>query len=190
MDEVIAEAGIHIITAASTAQKEAIARGVSMLGRALSGGVPHLRKLLGRTSLFIGPTSPVFCGVGANPCSPPSLRNATHEVFLPEQVFVNYGNNMHMVVVHELGHVVDWQSRISLDPQGNFAGSFSDVWSFEPLTTYAATGTFSQWERFAEAVAVYVFRQDYARVAQFRNVNVNDFQAQMNRMQALLEGWY
>ncbi|RIK26641.1 MAG: hypothetical protein DCC52_10075 [Chloroflexi bacterium] len=190
MDEVIGEAGITIVTPATTAQKEAIARGVSMFGRALSGGVPQLRELLGRTSVFIGPHSPVFCGSGANPCSPPNLPNMTHEVFFPEQVFVNYGVNMHMNVVHELGHVIDWQSHIGLDPQGNFAGRFSDVWSYEPLTTYAATGTFSNWERFAEAVAVYVFRQDYARVAQFRNVNGNDIQAQMDRMQALLEGWY
>lgn len=189
MDEVIAEAGITIVTSATTSQKEAIARGVSMLGRALSGGVAQLRKLLGRTSLFIGSHSPVFCGGGVNPCAPPSLRNMTHQVFLPAPAFTAYGANMHMIVVHELGHVIDWQSHIGLDSHGHFAGRFSDVWSYQPLTTYPDTSPFPKWERFADAVAVYVYGQSYASaIGPLRPVN--DLQVQMDRMQALLEGWY
>jgi len=159
-----------------------------MLGRALSGGVPALRDLLGRTSIFIRDASPLVCGAGQNPCSLPGLPGMTHEVFLPAEVFLNYGDNMHMVVVHELGHVIDWQSQIATDSERHFGGRFSDVWSGQPLTNYAETGVFSQWERFAEAVTVYVFRQDYSKVATFRPVT--DFQDQMNRMQGLLEGWY
>jgi hypothetical protein len=190
MDEVIAEAGITLVTNATVDQKEAIARAVSMFGRVLSGGVAQLQELLGRTSVFIGPTSPIFCGLGQNPCTPPSLSGTTHPVFLPWQVFTSYGDNMHKVVVHELGHVIDWQSNIALDPQGNFAGSFSDVWSGQPLTTYPQASPFPHWERFAEAVAIYVFGRDqYSNVATL-TVKPGDFQQQMERMRALLEGWY
>ncbi len=188
MDEVIAEAEISLLGEDwGEDQKEAVARGVAMFGRALSGGVSRLKELLGRTVIFLG-ASPIFCQFGQNPCSPPSLRMLTHEVFLPKQVFANFGENMHMIVVHELGHVVDWESQITLDAEGHFSGRFSDVWSGQAFTTYSGTSPFSHWERFADAVGVFVFRQDYSKVITMNRVS--DFEDQMNRMQALLEGWY
>jgi len=187
-DEVIADAGIVLCgetcsdrTPWTRDRKAAVARGVAMFGQKLSGGLAHLRQLLGSyTYLFLVSASPMVCGLGGNPCAPPSPWDTGFNVYLPVKAFDAYGSLAHMLVVHELAHVIDWHSSIG-------GRSFSQAWPYPPITNYAETGWPPPWDRFAEAVAVYVFGKRYESWAgTLRNV---DLTVQMSRVHDLLEGW-
>jgi len=159
---------------------EQIARGVALFGRALSGGIGALRRLLGNTTTTVH----IFTSTGPecafnNPCAPPPPYDTGNNIRLPVNIFGSYGANLHMLLVHELAHIVDWHSSIG-------GKSFSHAWSYEPITAYARDGWPPPWDRFAEAVAVFVLGSEYSRVASFL---VTDYSSQMGALQSLLEGW-
>jgi hypothetical protein len=101
-------------------------------------------------------------------------------------------------IVHELAHVIDWHSRIQygVDQVYGYAvpayGMFSTAWGDPPLTDYAAgkTGGFRpyppSWDRWAEAVTVWVFGSSYKPSERPLSVNLG---VQMTRIGELLEGW-
>ncbi len=83
-----------------------------------------------------------------------------------------------MTTVHELAHVMDWHSQIGL---GNGTTIFSDAWHGSPLTEYAVS---NRWERWAEAVTVYVYGDRYPN-----QLDV-DHADQMARIDDMLNGRY
>jgi hypothetical protein len=86
----------------------------------------------------------------------------------------------HIDVIHEFGHIIDWHSSI-----GN--KSFSAAWEGSPMTEYARS---SDWERWAEAVSVYVLGPTYFLRSPQTGPQIGmDISGQMDRMKQLLEGW-
>ncbi len=102
-----------------------------------------------------------------------------------------------MTTVHELAHVIDWHSRIGLGSGKYGWSNFSAAWHGAPLTGYAACGGRScvnRWERWAEAVTVFVYGSDYAQALGMKNneffVTGQAFTDQMERIRQLLNGWW
>ena len=107
--------------------------------------------------------------------------------------------------VHELAHAIDWQSALIDSPMNSapVAHHFSDVWSYPGVTAYGRDGygplwPLNHWDRWAEAVTVYVF-PNYKRDERepgpngkrpVINISSEDLGLQMQRMAALLNGWY
>jgi hypothetical protein len=164
-----------------TEARQQVGKGVASFGRELSGGLERLKQLRGGgASVVLTPASPVACGGGYDPCAPPAPLGSGGEVYLPVGAAKSWGTNLHMVVVHELAHIVDWHSDIG-------GRSFSQAWPYEPITAYARDGWPPPWDRFAEAVAVYVYGSTYSQAA--TSFLVVDYRPQMSAMRGLLEGW-
>jgi RHS repeat-associated protein len=197
-DEVIAEAGITLQSNVtpwpwSWANKQKVAYGVAKFGQKLARGIAGLKALLGGYAVInLNPAIPFYC-TGA--CAPPPPWTGGHDVFFAIASFsaVDLLGGAQWVV-HELAHVIDWQ------------GNFSQRWEpYAALTNYAANARsvppfyYSSWEKWAEAVAVWVFSDRTAGLSQYKQSEVaawikkNGIQAfivQMDRMEALLQGWY
>jgi hypothetical protein len=180
-DDVLTEAGITLASSNGwqREQKYSVARGAAMFGRKLGGGLMHLQKLLGGiTTVWLQTWSPIACGLHQSPCAPPPPWDTGNNVYLTHAAMANYGANAHMLVVHELAHVIDWHSSIG-------GRSFSQAWPHEPITAYARDGWPPPWDRFAEAVAVWVFGDAYRSVQYFL---ITNYSAQMTLMADLLDG--
>ncbi|MBM4092622.1 MAG: RHS repeat-associated core domain-containing protein, partial [Planctomycetes bacterium] len=186
LTETIGEAGISFAGSWDfVTQMTPIAQGIVKFGMMLSGGMAHLQGLLGGGA----PIRHGSCLGSA--CAPPYLGN----VYLPGSTDSTW---LMQTVVHELAHLIDWHSRIqsgSIRAYGASASvysKFSDMWGEPPLTDYAAgkTGGFRpyplSWDRWAEAVTVWVFGNSYKSSERPLNVDVG---AQMTRIGDLLNGW-
>lgn len=102
-----------------------------------------------------------------------------------------------MTTVHELAHVIDRHSRIQTGVIGSYGGPvptygrFSDAWGEAPLTDYAACrACVNAWERWAEAVTVWVFGSEYKGQETANKISPSALALQMDRLGALLNGWY
>jgi RHS repeat-associated protein len=196
-DEVLGEAGIGLTSEAGLAwtddRKMMAARGVAKLGQRLSdaGGLGRVKKLLGGgATVHIVYNSPFECG-GQQACAPPWGRGDI--VYLPD---IYFGTAyVHMDIVHELAHIIDWHNRIEIN---GTAVWLSTGWGVYPaITDYGTQYNFitragsptSVWDKFAEAVTVAVFGQDYAKRSGPFLVEVSRWQTQSTRMLELLKGW-
>jgi RHS repeat-associated protein len=197
-DEVIAEAGITLQSNVtpwpwSWANKQKVAYGVAKFGQKLARGIAGLKALLGGYAVInLNPAIPFYC-TGA--CAPPPPWTGGHDVFFAIASFsaVDLLGGAQWVV-HELAHVIDWQ------------GNFSQRWEpYAALTNYAANARsvppfyYSSWEKWAEAVAVWVFGNYDATAGRFvtsyrwgevKKVKIEELTTQMDRLHALLNGWY
>ncbi len=187
-DAALAEGGVTLHSAIwspwSRDQKQVVAKGLSMFGAKLinEGGIPYLARLLGGSvAMYLmpwGDPCPYACA------PPPPLSSGR---------VVNVSSGMlssptgYQDVVHELAHVIDWHSSIG-------GRGFSAAWHGAPLTQYAIDGTFQPAERFAEAVSTWVFYDSKSGTSTYRNallsIPTGALTAQMDRMEALLKGWY
>ena len=198
MDEVLSEAGIKLVggggwtwpskqwTGWTDDRVEHVARAVALFARKLSRGMEGLRTLFSNetVTMAIVTSSGPACGC-SNPCAPPQPWSDGNTVLLPVGVFYAGRTDLHMIIVHELAHIVDWHSSVN-------GRAFSRAWSHPPITTYARDGgPLNEWERFAEAAAVYVIGPSYEDYAGKFLVDptTRSFAGQMRDMQRLLEGW-
>jgi len=195
-DEVIAEAGITLRSDVtpwpwSWANKQKVAYAVAKFGQKLAQGIAGLKALLGGYAVItLNPALPIYC-IGGMACAPPPpWTGGGHDVFFAIASFsaVDLLGGAQLVV-HELAHVIDWQ------------GNFSQRWKpYAPLTDYAAKARFSSWEKWAEAVTVWVFGNydatsgrfvtSYKWVDEVERVKIEELATQMDRLHALLNGWY
>jgi len=180
-DDVNAEAGISLVGSGwSWANKQKVAYGAAKFGQKLSGGMAALKALLGGYAIInLVDQAPFYCRGACVPYWP--LANE-HTVYMPVKDFT--GGDLiggAQWVVHELAHVIDWQ------------GNFSQRWEpYAALTNYAKNARsvppfyYSSWEKWAEAVTVWVFGNNYKSSERPLNVDVG---AQMTRIGELLNGW-
>ncbi|GEM_PF-1466922 len=150
--ETVGEAGISIAGVWDFAsQLIPMATGIIRFGNRLSGGLAHLRGLLGGGAQI----KPGSCF--GHPCA---LPPGTDTVSIPNSI--HDATWLKHTVVHELAHIIDWHSHMltGVGPYGNpMYGHFSDIWNEKPLTNYAAQSHFypARWDVWAEAVMVWVF---------------------------------
>jgi hypothetical protein len=194
LTDMLGEAGIHLASGwnwgTQQMQMSAIGQGVVQFGRKLRRGLAGLKDLLGGSvNLHHVRETPWFCS-GAPACAlPPSTNN----VYYSSALLTSSSSWIAMTTVHELAHVIDWQSSIAL---ASGRGRFSDAWHGAPLTVYAACGPFSpdnrcgvnRWERWAEAVTVWVFGGAYKGVETARMISPGALGAQKDGISALLNG--
>jgi len=141
--DVLAEADIYLSGGGWLPEEiMQMARGVARFGQALaeSGGLARLRELLGAT---VRVRNWSLCG---GPCAPPANVWFSWEVWFPTGRALN---DVAGLFVHELAHVIDWNSHYA----------FSGHWGYAPLTDYATNNKRfypQSWDRWAEAVAVWV----------------------------------
>ena len=166
------------------------AYGVARLGQVLAGGLGRVRELAGGgATLHLVNQSPGICDGGRKACAPPPwldwgmiLRNPGHNVYLPVASFS--GHLSHMVIVHELAHIIDWHSRIEV---GGRVQTFSAAWRpYASITQYGKSGP---WEKFAEAVAVAVFGRAYKAFSGRFLLSDAEVRRQSGRVLELLNGW-
>jgi RHS repeat-associated protein len=197
-DEVLQEAGVDLEDSPSPdgpswtgAGKDAIARGIALLARSLSGGMQELRELLGgNIVVLLLSHGPVEC-LG-NPCTPPPFVGGSNgrTIYMPEDFLTSNLSNIHQTIVHELAHAMDWNSWFKRPD----SKSLSDLWNGVALTPYAQNPylggiqPFQRWESFAEAVAVNVFGFGY-QMGNGPVFNLPDFADQLKRLEAILNGW-
>jgi len=186
--DVLVEANIHLAGSWQPGYIQEMARGVARFGQKLtaSGGFARLRELLG------GPVRvrDWGCGGGAA-CAPPvPVPFFGWELWFPPSFALG---EVAGSFVHELAHVIDWNSFFS----------FSGRWGYAPLTKYAEDNQQfypQSWDRWAEAVAVWVmgdFDATGAFATTHKSGQVSDYvkkytidlAVQMNRMSELLNGW-
>ena len=183
--DVLNEAGIHLTNGGwGPDYIMEMARGVARFGQKLaaSGGFARLRELLG-ASVRVRDWD---CGGGAA-CAPPVPVLFSWELWFPSSFALGdvAGN-----FVHELAHVIDWNSFFS----------FSGRWGYAPLTDYAANNNQfypQSWDRWAEAVAVWVMGEFDASGAYgikgtfpalYPLASIPDLTVQLDRMSDLLNG--
>jgi RHS repeat-associated protein/uncharacterized repeat protein (TIGR01451 family) len=170
-EEILGESGMTFEGGGWTdAQKIEVATGVADLARAV-GGAGQLKKLVGGYAKFYHPSaSPPWtsgnCPGGGACALPPPFMDG-HSVY-----FRTTANITKYDTVHELAHVIDWNSNIQYPIwRGGIvtlaSGSFSNAWTTYttdyskcPLNTGAnlCVGT---WERWAEGVSLFVYGADY-----------------------------
>jgi len=196
LSEMAGEAGISFASGwdwnTQKAQMTAIGQGIALFGQKLSGGLARLRELLGGGAIFHHVVqTPLLC-LSAPACALPPGSN---HVYFSNRLLQEPVEWIRMTTVHELAHVIDWHSRIQTGIGSVYGltyptfGRFSDAWHGAPLTNYAACGGLScvnHWERWAEAVTVWVFGNGYKSSERPLNVDVG---AQMTRIEQLLNGW-
>ena len=164
---------------------KAVGAGIALFGRKLEGGLAQLKSLLGGWAAIIhGSCFGVSC----------ALPPGTHTVRLSNSLLKGPSEWIAQTTVHELAHVIDWHSFIQV-PAGYYGwGHFSDAWSGAPLTGYAAGDEWRpyprRWERWAEAVTVWVFGAAYKGKETEKMITPTALTAQMDRITALLNGWY
>jgi len=176
--DVLHEAGVSLVGSTWTFDWiSQIAFGVAKFGQRLSGGLTHLKNLLGggarvrKGSCFGSACAPPPKGVPV--IGPFEFVGDGHTVYLPSNWSLS---QVATTIVHELAHVIDWQ------------GHFSGRWPYDPITSYAAQDHIynDRWEVWAEAVTVWVFGNNYKSSERPLNVDVG---AQMTRIGELLNGW-
>jgi RHS repeat-associated protein len=193
IDEVLGEAGIRLQAGGpliwdtppfwvnwTLAEKTKVATGIAKFGLALSGGLEQLKRLLGGgATIELDFGTPWYCRGGSTPCAPPPwvpFGNGSTVYLGKTWIDENSLSWVASQTVHELGHLIDWH------------GNFSERWRpYAALTRYAASG--GDWEKWAEAVTVFVFGNDYRSNGRLP-VGPPELQVQMDRMAALLNGWY
>ncbi len=160
-----------------------MARAVALFGRKLSGGVQALAGLFNNEAVTViaQDYSPLVCGFGGCACAPPSPWSNGNTVYVPQAAFDGYGSGLYRAIVHEFAHIVDWHS--------SWEGlTYSTVWANRtPLADYAETGM-QPWDRFAEAVTVYVTGSG-ADALTTGMAGSLELSSQMDDMQQLLEYW-
>jgi len=188
--DTVGEAGISFANGwnwkTQQAQMTAIGQGVVNFGQALGAGIAQLKNLLGGgAALHHVANTPWYC-FGAPACAlPPGTNNV---YFSTDFLTNNTPAWISMTTVHELAHVIDWHSRIGLGSGKYGWSNFSAAWHGAPVTDYAACGgalCVNRWERWAEAVTVWVFGSAYPGQR-----TVNDLTVQMGRIGAILNGEY
>lgn len=184
--ETVGEAGVTFAGGwdwnTQKAQMTAIGQGIVKFGQKLSTGLAQLQNLLGGgAALHHVSNTPWYC-FGAPACALPPGTNSVY--FSTDFLTNNTPAWISMTTVHELAHVVDWHSRIGLGLAQNKRGNFSMAWHGAPITDYARRNA---WERWAEAVTVWVFGDAYKKSERPLNVDIG---AQMNRIEALLKEWW
>jgi hypothetical protein len=178
LSDVLGEAGIAFVTGwnweSQQGQMSAIGQGVVALGRKLDRGLAGLRQLLG-SGVSLHRLDVIPCGAPA--CAP------NQNVYYSSG-FLNDSSSawIAMTTVHELAHVIDWNGRIEVN--GRMQKQFSNAWHGAPITEYAAGGVINRWERWAEAVTVYVYGDRYPN-----QLDV-DHADQMARIDDMLNGRY
>jgi len=193
--EMASEAGIAFVGHWDFDQgMQAVGQGIALFGRKLAGGLARLKQLLGG-----------WAAIAHGSClgAPCSLPPGTHTVYLSNTLLSDDPKWIAQTTVHELAHIIDWHSRIEvgrvqLGTPGQFGyidlpeyGTFSSAWHGAPLTDYAAGKEFRpyprRWERWAEAVRAWVFGPNTINI---RNAGPGVLSVQMDRIEALLNGWY
>jgi RHS repeat-associated protein len=184
IDEVLGEAGIRLATIDSSVwsfeEKTKVTTGIVKFGLALENGLEQLKLLLkGGATLDLVSNSPLYCDGGSIPCSPPgSVPPFTwNTVYIPKNWIDTFSLSwVAEITVHELAHLIDQHQ------------NFAQRWApYQPLTNYARAGGFR--EKWAEAVTVFVFGNDYQSIGRLL-VDPRELQVQMDRIAALLNGWY
>jgi RHS repeat-associated protein len=197
LDQTVAEAGIAWDSmpedeAWTFGRKAKVATGIVAFGRRLaSGSANGLARLAvlvgGRATMSIMFGGNLLCRGGAVPCTLPTWNNsiAWPSAFIDEQSteFVA------ATAVHELGHVIDWQSgqRFSTNWEAGHHGA---------LTSYSqcTMDCVQRWESWSEAVTTYVYGSDYPNVLSplgpaIPNARPGEIALQINQVEALLQGW-
>jgi hypothetical protein len=176
-------------------QKVKVATGIVRLGQRLTGGLGRIATLVGgQATMEIGSGAGYACRGGTVPCALPVWMNVVRW----PAAFVN-NNPLDFVAataVHELAHIIDWQSNPNFS-QGIM--SFSQSWAgrgYRDLTVYGGCqqGCVHQWESWAESVATFVYGANYVNnlTPQGRanpRATAAELNLQINAVQALLEGW-
>lgn len=194
LDDTVAEAGISWATVPGDgatwtfARKAPIASGIVRLANAVSGGFARLSDLLGgRASMVIASGGNLLCNFGQVPCSMPTWR--PRPIVWPAEYIdgqLSSGNHLPAAAVHELAHVIGWQS----------GGGFSRWWKRNvpeeiALSTYgyncAGNPCIKRWERWAEAVQATVYGQ--SSLTTQRQVDPVDVALQSDYVSGLLGGW-
>jgi RHS repeat-associated protein len=181
--DVLHEAGIAFDAASpwQSSHLDAIGRGVWALSQKLTGGLRRVSQLLGPGARMY--LSPGPCPAGAPACALPwEPVDGRYPVKFDSNQIGNFSVQwLTHTTVHELAHVIDWNS----------GGQFSSNWNERPLTNYAAC-TFPNcvpaWERWAEAVTYFVFGEAYApRGAQSRDLGAALNPDVANRQRGLVD---
>ncbi len=182
--ELLSEAGITLQGDWSDSQIIEVATGVGDLARAV-GGVGQLNQLIGGYATFYHPSEPLpwnvlNCLTGSACALPPPLMDG-HSVY-----FKTSDSITRFTTVHELAHIIDWNSSIQHPATYHGVnylawGSFSEAWSTYTTGYSRCWGDcVSHWERWADAVTVFVYPgYDGARLRG----------AEANVMKRLLFGW-
>lgn len=129
-----------------------IGEGVANMGR--------LKELIGKGGVVLRRRGDPVCGFNlGRPCAPPpSPIHSGREIFLP---WVDK-----FVIVHELAHIIDWNSGTGLLGDDGFSSEFPRRYAFDVrhagfspgVTKYAATNA---WEYWADAVTAWVYGREY-----------------------------
>jgi hypothetical protein len=197
-DEVLEEAGVDLEDPIepdgpkwTPAQRDAVALGIAFLARTLSGGMEQLRELLGsEVIVLLASQGPLECF--GRPCAPPPFLGGSNgrTIYMPVDFLADNLANIHQTIVHELAHVMDWNSWFEHSDRE----SLSDKWGGTALTPYAQNPylggiqPFQRWESFAEAVAVDVYGYDY-KMGGGPVLRLRDFDTLLKRLEDLLNGW-
>ena len=194
LDDTVLEAGVQWDSMAGFAawtfdQKVKVATGIVKFGQNLSGGLGRIRTLVGgQATMQIGSGADYGCRGGAVPCALPVWVNVVR--WPADFVDNNPLDYVAATAVHELAHVIDWQSGIR----------FSHAWAgrgYRDLTVYGGCqlpGCVHNWESWAESVATFVYGANYINNLSPqgpvpRGPTAAELNLQINAVQALLEGW-
>ena len=170
IDEVAADAGVSWTADAGYAwtleRKRGVANGLVRFGNSLIGGFAGsgllaLATLLGGgAAMQLQADSPAQCNAGA-PCA---WGGDWHTVYWPDGWFAGKSlDQIGSTAVHELAHVIDWQS--SSGGSGSLSAAFVQGGGV-PVTRYAQClipACSPQWEQWAEGVAAFVYGQQYTQ---------------------------
>lgn len=164
------------------ARKKGIAAGIVRLGNFISGGLVRLSGLLGGyATMVIATGGNILCNGGRVPCSMPTWD---HAVVWPADYVDRYDGSSYLsgTAVHELAHVMDWQS----------GRSFSTWWKRNsPVGQYGnncdGNPCVVKWERWAEAVQVAVYGQN--AIGGALPVGGAELATQVDLVRGMLGGW-
>jgi hypothetical protein len=114
--ETVAEAGVTFASGwdwnTQQAAMVAIGQGIVRFGQKLSGGLAHVKALLGGgAALHHVAATPWYC-LGAPACAlPPGTHNVYYSTTFLQESSAAW---IAMITVHEPAHVIDWHSRIQI----------------------------------------------------------------------------